>query len=119
MNRITASTVRPGALTAAARPIATCVAAATTAAPAAGEHEQEGAEHLGEQAPSFQRGILEPLNPPGVAREMSAGRQLAIDLPGAGARRRGLVLWVGWGRIDHDAGYSRTMPSRDRRARPR
>jgi hypothetical protein len=58
----------------------------------AGEHQQEGAEHLGEQASPFERGVLKPLYPPGVAREMSASRPLAVDLVNAEIIGRGAQL---------------------------
>jgi hypothetical protein len=44
----------------------------------AGENQKKGAEHLSEQAPPFTRGILKPFHPPGIAREVPAGRPLAI-----------------------------------------
>ena len=85
MNRMTASTVRPGALTAATRPMATCVAAPTTAAPASGEHQQEGAEYLGDQAAPLKGRILEALHPPRVTRKMpKPERPLSVEA-GAGA----------------------------------
>lgn len=54
-----------------------------------GEHQQEGAERLCEQAPPLEGSILEALYPPCLARKMSAGRLLAVELAGAAT--------LGWG----------------------
>jgi hypothetical protein len=37
------------------------------------KNQKKGAEHLGEQAPPFERGVVKPMNPPVLPRKMPAG----------------------------------------------
>jgi hypothetical protein len=49
------------------------------------EQQQEGAERLGEQPPPLQVRALEAVDPPGVAREVPAGRPLVRERQLVGA----------------------------------
>jgi hypothetical protein len=81
--------VRPGALTAGRPADGDMGGSANHRGAGSGEHQQEGAEHLCEQAPPLKGGVLEALYPPRVAHKMSAGRPLAVGFVGAAV--------LGWG----------------------